>query len=60
MKCRNMTVNQLYAENQLVPRFGVYRTWTFIDEKAFPSITNIGVKPTIKGIRKPLAETNYC
>ena len=52
------TVNQLYAENQLVPKFGVHRTWTFIDEKGFPSITNVGVKPTIKGVRNPLAETH--
>ncbi|MBR6385114.1 MAG: riboflavin biosynthesis protein RibF [Ruminococcus sp.] len=52
------TVNQLYAENQLVPKFGVYRTRTFIDEKCFPSVTNIGVKPTVKGERNPLAETH--
>jgi len=52
------TINQLYAGGQLVPKFGVYRTWTFIGEKYYPSITNVGVKPTIKGIRNPLAETH--
>ena len=52
------TVNQLYAQGQLVPRFGVYRTFTFIGSKGFPSITNIGVKPTIQGQRYPLAETH--
>lgn len=52
------TVNQLYAEGQLVPKFGVYRTLAFIGEKAFPSITNVGVKPTIQGERNPLAETH--
>lgn len=51
------TLNQLFAPNQLVPRYGVYNSTTEIAGKSYPSITNIGVKPTIEGERAPLAET---
>ncbi|MBE6862703.1 MAG: riboflavin biosynthesis protein RibF [Ruminococcus sp.] len=52
------TINQHFGEGQLVPRFGVYATQTVIDGKAYYSVTNIGVKPTIEGGRAPLAETH--
>ena len=31
-----------------VPKFGVYKSWTQIRGHSYPSITNIGVKPTIE------------
>lgn len=52
------TVNQLYAQRQLVPKKGVYRTFTVIDGKKYDSVTNIGVKPTVENNIKPLAETH--
>lgn len=52
------TVNQLYAQGQLVPRFGVYSTVTLAEGKKYRSITNVGVKPTVEGERLPLAETH--
>ncbi len=52
------TINQDFAEGQLVPRYGVYGTFTNIGGRIFPSVTNVGVKPTIEGVRKPLAETH--
>jgi riboflavin kinase/FMN adenylyltransferase len=52
------TVNQLFGENQLVPRKGVYRSVTAADGKVYNSITNIGVKPTVGDDIKPSAETH--
>ncbi len=52
------TINQGFAEGQLVPRYGVYSTVTNVDGRLLPSVTNIGVKPTIAGERRPLAETH--
>lgn len=52
------TVNQLYEENQLVPRRGVYQSVTHIEGVDHNSITNIGVKPTVGDGIKPLAETH--
>lgn len=52
------TVNQLFSEGQLLPRFGVYASSVLIDGRHYESVTNIGVKPTIEGERSPLAETH--
>ena len=52
------TINQDFPEGQLVPKFGVYSTFTNVGGRILPSVTNIGVKPTIEGVRRPLAETH--
>lgn len=52
------TINQPFAENQLVPRFGVYYTTALVGGSIYPSVTNIGVKPTVEENIKPLAETH--
>ncbi|MBD5158815.1 MAG: bifunctional riboflavin kinase/FAD synthetase [Ruminococcus sp.] len=52
------TINQNYLEGQLVLKYGVYFTTTYIDDIKYKSITNIGVKPTIAGKRTPLSETH--
>ncbi len=52
------TINQIFPEQYLVPRFGVYASYTVLDGKRYKSITNVGVKPTIQGNRLPLAETH--
>ncbi|MCR4796720.1 MAG: bifunctional riboflavin kinase/FAD synthetase [Ruminococcus sp.] len=52
------TINQDFAEGQLVPRYGVYSTFTNVGGRVLPSVTNVGVKPTIEGVRRPLAETH--
>lgn len=51
------TANQVYPENLVLPRFGVYATEIIIDEKNYRGISNIGVKPTFGGNEKPLCET---
>ncbi|MDE5582146.1 MAG: riboflavin biosynthesis protein RibF [Ruminococcus sp.] len=52
------TINQNYSDGQLVLKYGVYKTVTYIDGVKYKSVTNIGVKPTIAGKRLPLAETH--
>lgn len=51
------TINQRFSSSQVVPRFGVYASMTKIGDKLYPSITNVGVKPTIGSEKSPLAET---
>lgn len=52
------TINQELSENICMLKFGVYISSVNIDGKFYKSITNIGKKPTIRGDRKPLAETH--
>ena len=52
------TINQIYAEGQLVPRFGVYASRVSLDGTSYPAVTNIGVKPTVHYSGAPLAETH--
>lgn len=52
------TINQQFADGQIVPRFGVYRTDVVLNGKTYAAVTDIGVKPTISGDRSPLAETH--
>lgn len=52
------TVNQVFAGGQLVPKFGVYASKTIVDCVIYPSLTNIGRKPTVGYDGEPLAETH--
>lgn len=54
------TINQLFDRGRLVPAFGVYASRTHIEGKSYPSVTNIGVKPTVAYGGAPLAETHIC
>ena len=40
------TVNQLYPEELVPPRFGVYQSEVVLGEKRYAAITNIGIRPT--------------
>lgn len=40
------TINQQYPADLVKPKFGVYKTKVYIDEKQYSGITNIGVRPT--------------
>lgn len=40
------TFNLEVDSNQALPPDGVYATWTYIDGKTYPSMTNIGRRPT--------------
>lgn len=42
------TVNQVYPEELIKPKFGVYLSRIIIDGKTYKCITNIGFRPTFK------------
>ena len=50
------TINQTFPEGFLLPRFGVYASVAEVGGRQMPSVTNIGVKPTV-GSPCPLSET---
>lgn len=52
------TINQPIAEGYITPRYGVYVSASYIDGKFYPSVTNVGVKPTVSSANIPAAETN--
>lgn len=43
------TVNQNFAPGQAIPRHGVYYTTTKIDGRVYPSVSNVGSRPTVGG-----------
>lgn len=52
------TINQFFTEDFIVPQYGVYASYSIIDGKKYPSVTNVGVRPTIEGTSKERSETN--
>jgi riboflavin kinase/FMN adenylyltransferase len=48
----------LCTENELLPPFGVYATTVTIDGIVRPSITNVGVRPTVDASGRPTVETH--
>lgn len=50
------TLNQLFPEGFILPRFGVYASLVTFDTTTTYGVTNIGVKPTV-GSDAPLSET---
>lgn len=42
------TVNQIPPKEKLLPPKGVYYSYVMLGDRRFPSITNIGTKPTVK------------
>ena len=51
------TLNLPIDRNRMLPPFGVYFTQAIIDGKAYPSVTNLGVRPTF-GESEVLCETH--
>ncbi|MBR5233017.1 MAG: bifunctional riboflavin kinase/FAD synthetase [Clostridia bacterium] len=43
------TINQLFPDWHIVPKNGVYASATEVDGKMYPSMTNIGKRPTVNG-----------
>ncbi len=52
------TMNQVFDEGYVIPRFGVYVSAAYIDGVLYPAVTNVGVKPTVSTEKLPGAETN--
>lgn len=43
------TINQYFPENFTVPKVGVYASAAKVDGREYPSVTNIGVRPSVNG-----------
>ena len=52
------TINQFFSKDFTVAAYGVYASFTVVDGKKYISVTNIGVRPTIKGGSEKRSETN--
>ena len=52
------TINQFFPEGKVVPLDGVYITECEIGEDVYPSITNVGVRPTVESDGKRNMETH--
>ena len=52
------TINQPLEDGYIIPKFGVYVSSAYVDGKFYPSVTNVGVKPTVSDEKIPAAETN--
>jgi riboflavin kinase/FMN adenylyltransferase len=46
------------SENDLVPPAGVYATFTTVDGRILPSVTNIGLRPTFGDTADPVVESH--
>ena len=42
------TINQHFSHNFVIPRKGVYASVTVVDGKEYPSVTNIGLRPSFE------------
>ena len=51
------TINQIIPKGYTLPKFGVYASFVSFGGKTYKGVTNIGVKPSIKGSYSPSAET---
>ena len=52
------TVNQYFPENLAVPGFGIYITKTEIDGLLYPSVTNVGIRPSVNDGTRVNCETH--
>lgn len=51
------TINQNFPHDCIIPKIGVYVSRVHIDGKEYMGVTNIGVRPSISLISRPIAET---
>ena len=51
------TANQDLSENVCILKHGVYASYVHIENGLYPSVTNIGIRPTVDGT-KPVSETH--
>ena len=53
------TINMFFPENVIVPKYGVYATKVILpDGKEYPSVTNIGIRPTVGNDNKVSVESH--
>lgn len=42
------TINQIIPDTNIIPRYGVYKSYVEVGGKQYHGVTNIGVKPTVE------------
>lgn len=52
------TINQIIPSTNVVPRFGVYKSFAQVDGKNMRAITNIGIRPTVGKTSGVVMETH--
>ncbi len=53
------TANVSYPDDKILPKNGVYVTEVFWQKQTFPSVTNVGVRPTVANVTpRPRIETH--
>ena len=52
------TINQILPETNVMPRFGVYKSYVLVRGRNYRGITNIGIRPTIKNSTGVICETH--
>lgn len=43
------TINQYFSPGKMIPKHGVYFSYTTIDGRSYPSVSNVGSRPTVGG-----------
>lgn len=51
------TINQKFDNQYVIPKFGVYASFVYINGLKYKGVTNIGVKPTVTDDNIPVSET---
>lgn len=41
------TINQFFPQDFIVPKYGVYASKVMLENKWYPAVTNVGVRPTV-------------
>jgi len=52
------TLNQTPDPRRCLPKTGVYATYTVVDGQRYPSVTNIGCRPTVRDDGQTVVETH--
>jgi riboflavin kinase/FMN adenylyltransferase len=52
------TINHVFAEDEVVPAFGIYATKTAVNGESFISVTNVGIRPTVSDSDTVTCETH--
>lgn len=52
------TINQILPDGKICPKYGVYVSRTIAGDTVYPSVTNVGINPTVENISRPVAETH--
>ncbi|WP_458863438.1 riboflavin biosynthesis protein RibF [Acidaminobacterium chupaoyuni] len=52
------TINSMLPPNSVLPKLGVYATLTLLEGQIYPSVTNVGLRPTFLKTAQPTVETH--